>query len=99
MIKDVHFVRIEEDAARLVMPPRIVRPAVPKTCNDRVEFTRPPVAFVMLNMAGQPEIESRVGVGGRDDIPSGAAIADMVERREATGDMIGFVERRRCRRD
>ena len=99
MVKDVHFLRIEEDAARLVVPPRIVCPAVPKTGDDSLELARPPVAFIVLDMLGQPEIERRIGIGGGDDIPSGAAIADVVERGEPAGDMVGFVEGCRCRRD
>src|SRR5271154_4529468 len=99
MIENVHLVRIEEDATRLVSPPRIVRPTVPKTSNNSMEFPRPPVAFVVPDMAGQPEIERRVGVGGRDDIPSRAAIADVVERCETASDMVRRVKRRRCRRD
>ena len=99
MVEDVHFLRIEEDAARLVWPPCIVRPAVPKTGYDSLELARPPVTFVMLDMLGQPEIQRRIGIGGRDDIPSRAAVADVVERREPAGDMVGFVKGRRCRRD
>jgi hypothetical protein len=56
-----------------------------------VEFARPPVAFVVLDMVGQAEIERRVGVGGRDDIPSRAAVADVVERGEPAGDMVRLV--------
>ena len=88
MIENVHLVRIEEDATRLVSPPRIVRPTVPKTSNDGMEFSRPPVPFVVPDMAGQPEIERCVRVGGRDDIPSRAAIADVVERCETASDMV-----------
>jgi hypothetical protein len=96
MAKDVHLLRIEEDAARLVVPPRIVCPAIPKTGDDSLELARPPVAFIMLDMLGQPEIGRRIGIGGGDDIPSGAAIADVVERGEPAGEMVGFVEGRRC---
>ena len=99
MVEDVHFLRVEEDAARLIVAPCIVRPAVPKTGYDSLELTRSPVAFVMLDMLGQPEIERRIGIGSRDNIPTGAAVADVVERGEPAGDMVGFVKGRRCRRD
>ena len=99
VIEDVHFLRIEEDAACLVVQPCVVGPTVPQTRDDRVELARPPVAFVVLHMVGQAEIQRRVGIGGRHDIPPRSAVADVVERGEPTRDMVGFVERCRCGRD
>ena len=43
-------------------------------------------------MLVEPEIQRRVRIGGRDDIPPGAAAADVIERGETAGDMIGLVE-------
>ena len=46
----------------------------------------------MLHMLVEAEIQCRVGVRGGDDVPAGAAAAEMVERGEAPGDVIGRVE-------
>ena len=79
--------------------PRVVGPAVPQPGDDVVELARPAVALVVLDMVVEPEIERRVGVGGRDDVPARAAVADVVERGEPPRDMVRLVERRRGGRD
>ena len=45
------------------------------------------------------KVESGVRIGGRHDVPAGAAAADVVERREAASDVIGLVKRRGRRRN
>ena len=70
----------------------VVGKAVPQAGHDIVEFARAAIALVVLDMLVEPEIQRRVGVGGRHDVPAGAAAADMVERGEAAGDVIGRVE-------
>ncbi len=99
MVEHVQLGRVEEDAALLVAQPGIVRPAVPEPRDHLVELAGAPVAFVVLDVVGQAEIERRVGVGGRHHVPAGPATADMVERGEAPGDVIGLVEGRRGGRD
>src|ERR1700734_3332118 len=94
MVQDVHFLWIEDDAARLIVLPRIICPTVPQAGYDRLELTRPAVAFVVLDMFGQSEIESCIGIGGRDDVPSRTPIADVIERGKPASDMVGFVEGR-----
>ncbi len=50
----------------------------------------------MLHVVVEAEIQRRIRVRGGDDVPAGAAAADMVQRREAAGDVIGLVEGGRC---
>ena len=86
---------IEIDAALDVADEGVVGPAVPQAGHDVVELARAAIALVVLHMLVEAEIQRRVGIGGRDDVPAGAAAADMVERGEAARDVIGRVERRR----
>ena len=91
----MHFLGIEEDSARLIAQPGIVGPTVPQPGDHLEEFAGAPVALVMLHMIGQSEIQRRVRVGGGDDVPTRAAVADVIERGEAARDMVRLVE---CRR-
>ena len=68
------------------------RPAVPQPGHHVVELARAAVALAVLHMLVQPEIERRVRIGGGDDVPAGAAAAQMIERGEAPRDVIGRIE-------
>ena len=70
----------------------VVGEAVPEAGDHVVELAGAAVALVVLHVLVEAEIQRRVGVGGGDDVPAGAAAADVVERGEAAGDMIGLVE-------
>ena len=70
----------------------VVGAAVPQTGDDIVELARAAIALVVLDMLVEAEIERGVRIGGGDDVPAGAAAADMVERGEAARDVIGLVE-------
>ena len=94
----VHPGGIEEDAAVDVADEGIVRPRVPQAGHDIVEFARALVALAVLHQCVHAEIQRRVGVGGGDDVPAGAAAAQMIERGEAARDVIGRVERGRAGR-
>ena len=46
----------------------------------------------MLHVVVEAEIQRRIRVRGGDDVPARAPAAEMVERGEAAGDVIGLVE-------
>ena len=46
----------------------------------------------MLHVLVQPEIKRRIGVGRRHDIPTGASVAQMVERSKPPRDLMGRIE-------
>ena len=88
----VHLVGIEEDAALDVADEGVVGPGVPQAGHHVVELARAPVALAVLHVLVEPEIERGVRIGGGDDVPAGAAAADVIERGEAARDVIGRVE-------
>jgi hypothetical protein len=45
----------------------------------------------VVHVLVEAEVQRRVGIGGGDDVPAGAAAADMVQRGEAAGDVVGLV--------
>jgi len=73
----------------------VLGPAVPQPGYDIEELAGAAIALAMLHVLGHPEIQRRVGVGGRDQIPAGASAADVVERGEAPGDHVRWLEGRR----
>ena len=70
----------------------VVRPAVPQSRHHVVELARAAIALAVLHVLVEPEIQRRVRIGGGDDVPAGAAAADVVERGEPARDVIGRVE-------
>lgn len=76
-----------------------VLPTVPQPDDDLDEFFRAPVAILMRRQIGEAEVARRSVVLGGDDIPCRTTAADMVQRREAPGNMIGVIERGRGGRD
>ena len=76
VIEHMHFRRIEEDAVLDVADESIVGPAIPQPGDHVVELARAAIAFAMLHMLVEAEIERRVGIGGGDDVPAGAAAAE-----------------------
>ena len=95
VIEHVHFRRIEEDAVLHIADPGIVRPAVPQSGDHIVELARAAITFAVLHVLLEAEIERSIRIGSRDDVPAGAAIAEMVERGKAPRDVIRRVERGR----
>ena len=99
VIEHVHLRGIEIEALFDIAHKGVVGKGIPETGDHVIELARPLVALGVLHMVVEPEIERSVRIGRGHDIPSRTASADMVERGEAPGDMIGLVERRRSRRD
>ena len=95
----MHFFGIEIEPALDVAHERVVGEGVPQAGHHIVEFARPLVALGVLHVVVEPEIQRRIRIGGGDDVPAGAAIADVIERGEAAGDMVGLIEGGRSRRD
>ena len=94
MIEHVHLRGIEEHAALDVAHEGVVGERVPQAGHHFVEFASARIAFVMLHVLFQPEIERGVGIGGGDDVPARPAAADVIERREAAGDHVRRLEGR-----
>ncbi len=82
MIEHVHLVGFEEHAALDVADEGVVRPGIPQAGHHVVELAGALVALGVLHMVVEPEIQRGVGVGGGDDVPAGAAAADVVDRGE-----------------
>ena len=95
----MHLLGIEEQSAFLVADESVVGKAVPQAGDDVIELPRPMIAFAMLHMLVHAEIQRRIRIGSSDDVPAGAAVADMIERGKPAGDVIGRVEGRRSGRD
>src|SRR5690348_12141918 len=81
-----------EVALRLAVPDkRVVVPTVPQALHHFDKLDSPVVTGVMLVMPLAPEVEGLGDIRRGDDIPRGPTAADMVERGEFPGDVIGLV--------
>ncbi len=89
----MELLRIEEYAGLRIANKGVVGPTVPEARDHVEELAGTPIAFVVLDMLVEAEIERGIGIRRRHEIPSGTAAADMVERRETSGDVIRRVER------
>ena len=77
----VHLARIDEDAAHLVDHQRVVFIGVPQIEHQIDELLGPFIAVGVRRMTGDREILRNVG-RRRNDVPSGSALADVIERGE-----------------
>ncbi len=93
VVQHMQLVRVEIDAAVDVAHEGIVGKAVPKARHHVVEFACAGVAFAVVHVLLQPEVQRRIGIGGGDDVPARAPAADVVEGGEPAGDVVGLVER------
>ena len=91
MAEHVQFCGIEEQAALLVAQEGVIRPGVPQSRHDIEELAATPVAGVVLDMFVEPEVHRLVRVAARHEVPARPAVADVVERGELAGHMVGFV--------
>src|SRR5215217_9562049 len=88
----MHALRIEVQASLGVAGERIVGKAVPQSGYHIVELPSADIALVMLHVFLKPEIQRRVRIRGRDNVPAGPPSAEVVERGEAAGDMVGLLK-------
>ena len=95
MVEHVHAVGIEINAFLDITHKSVLGKTVPQTGHDVEELAGAAIALAVVHVLGQPEIQRGVGIGGGDQVPAGAAAADMVERGKAAGDHIGRLEGRR----
>ena len=95
----VNLARIDKACIELVADIRIVLPAIPQGVHDLRKFPGAVIARLVFKHAGQAEIATRSCIRRGHGVPAGAAAAGMVERREAAGDVVGFVVGRRDGRD
>ena len=86
--------RVDVGAGRAVGHDRIVGPAVPQPLHHVDELGRALVAAGMVGMGGA-EIVGALAARGRDGVPGGAPLADMVERGEDPRHRPGIVVGRR----
>jgi hypothetical protein len=82
----MQFVRVEIDASLDIANKGIVSPAIPQPGDDIVELTRAGIARGMLQMLVAAEIMRGFGVASGNDVPAGAALAEVIERGEAPGE-------------
>lgn len=99
VVERVHLRGIDEQPTLDVAHEGIVGEGIPEAGDDVVELTRALVALGVLHVIVEAEVECGVGVRCGDDVPAGAAAAEMVERGEAAGDVIGLIKRGRAGRD
>ena len=92
VVQHMHLVRIEKEAALDVAHEGVVGEGIPQPGDHVIELARPLVALVVLHVVVEAEIQRRIRVGGGDDVPAGAAAADVVERGEAARDVVGRVK-------
>ncbi len=86
MIERVHLLGIEEDAALAIALEGVVIPGIPQTKDDVRKLTRALVALGLWHVFVAAEVERRRMVSGCDEVPSGASVTDMIERRELAGE-------------
>ena len=84
--------RVEVLAGGAVEGEGVVVPAVPELADDVDELAGAAVAVGVGGELGVAEVAGGVVVGGGDDVPGGAAAADVVERGELAGDVVGLGE-------
>ena len=82
---------VDEPATFDIADESILLPAVPQGLDDRCKFLRALIAALMRDRLFKAEIPALREIGAGDDVPADATAARMVERREATGDIIGLV--------
>ncbi len=98
VVERMHLRRVDKAAGRLVGDDRVVVPAIPQPLDDIDEFVGPLVAQLVLHVRVAAEVERRLRLRTGDHVPGGAAAADMVDRGEDAGDVVGLAEAGRDRR-
>src|SRR5205807_10187902 len=79
MVEHVHAVGIEINAFLDITDKSVLGKTVPQTGHDVEELAGAAIALAVFHVLGQPEIQRRIRIGGGDQVPAGAAAADMVE--------------------
>jgi hypothetical protein len=95
VVERVHAIRVEINSRIDIADESVLGKTIPEAGHDIVEFARPAIPFVVIEVILSAEIESGVWIGGRHDVPARTASAYVIKRREAARDMVGLVERGR----
>jgi hypothetical protein len=99
MVKHVELRGIEEYAALPFAHEAVVRRAIPQP-GDRVAiFVGACVTVAVLHTLVSTKVEQRLRIAGRDDVPTCAAAADVVEAGETPHDVEWLLVGGRCGRD
>ena len=88
-----------ERTAALVSEHGVVVPRIPQRPYDVHELRGTPVAIASIGLTATAEVVPRVWVAARHDVPRHPATAEMIQRREASGHVVGVLEGRRHRAD
>ena len=81
---------VQEDARRLVAREGVVLIAVPQALDDVDELAGPLVALAVLEVLVATIVPGGALQAGGHYVPSRAALADMVQRAELPGDVVGL---------
>ena len=95
MVEVVQFFRMKELPGFLVAREGIVVPGIPQSEDNAGELARPVVALAVLVMFFAAEIARLVFLARGDEIPTGAAAGEPVERSELARDVERLVVARR----
>ena len=79
ILQDMNLGRINVPARDLVMNEGVSRPTVPKAAHDFHELPCPFISNVTLHVFRPTEIKSIFWLGRCNDVPSRAALADVIE--------------------
>ena len=83
MVDGPHARGIEILAGCLVLREGVGRPSCPTGLgDDLIEFLRAGVAVLAAHMLGAAEVQRVARIGRGDQVPAGAALADVVHRGE-----------------
>ena len=96
VIEYVQLIGIEKETARRVTDESVVGPRIPQPGHHVVELAGAAIALAVLHVIVHAEIQRGIGIGRGHDIPAGAAAAEMIERSETPGDVVGRIERGRA---
>ena len=99
VVQDVKLVGVEVDPRVDVAHEGVVGPRIPQAGDDIEELAGAGVALAMFHLLVHAEVQRGIGIGGRHQVPAGAAFGNVVERGEAPRDRVGRLEGRRRRRD
>jgi hypothetical protein len=91
VVKDVHAIHLAEDPALRVARERVIIPAVPQAAADVHELGRPLIELIMRKVVLTAKVEVLPRHAAGDDVPAGAAAADVVDRGELARDLEGKV--------
>ena len=90
----MQFVDVVINARCLVVKKRIFFPTVPQPGNDFVEFHGSFITQCVIDVIVETEIAAFVFDLRRHEVPADPAVADVIHRRKAAGNVVGFIERR-----